>query len=147
MRTRARFGELEHDRRWVIDNLLPQVHGDPTTLAMLWQNLVGNAIKFRRADVPARIVVGCEREDEMWHLSVTDNGIGVAPEFAEKVFVIFQRLHARDEYEGTGIGLALCRKIVEFHGGHIWLDSEFSSGARFRFTLPVMEGDNGETMG
>ncbi|WP_328320871.1 sensor histidine kinase [Streptomyces sp. NBC_00388] len=116
---------------------LPEVTGDPTSLAMLWQNLIGNAIKFRRAGHPPVITVGCTAEDDTWHLTVSDNGIGIAPEFAEKVFVIFQRLHARDEYEGTGIGLALCRKIVEFHGGRIWLDESVAEGACIHFTLPV----------
>jgi len=104
---------------------------------MVWQNLIGNAVKFRRPDVPCRIAVGCVREGEDWHLTVADNGIGIAPEFAEKVFVIFQRLHARDEYEGTGIGLSLSRKIIEFHGGRIWLDPAPAEGALIHFTLPV----------
>ncbi|MEV5603506.1 CHASE3 domain-containing protein [Streptomyces sp. NPDC052299] len=116
---------------------LPSVTGDPTTLAMIWQNLIGNAVKFRRADEPCVITVGCEREGDDWHFTVADNGIGIAPEFAEKVFVIFQRLHARDEYDGTGIGLALCRKIIEFHGGRIWLDAESREGARVHFSLPA----------
>ncbi|MEU9205663.1 CHASE3 domain-containing protein [Streptomyces sp. NPDC048332] len=116
---------------------LPGVNGDATTLAMIWQNLIGNAVKFRRPDEPCVITIGCVREDDYWHLTVTDNGIGIAPEFAEKVFVIFQRLHARDEYDGTGIGLALCRKIIEFHGGRIWLDPEPRPGTRIHFCLPV----------
>ncbi|MFE6490617.1 ATP-binding protein [Streptomyces sp. NPDC057748] len=121
----------------VRESPLPEVTGDATALSMVWQNLIGNAVRFRRPDVPCRITVGCVREGEDWHLCVSDNGIGIAPEFAQKVFVIFQRLHGRDEYEGTGIGLAICRKIVEFHGGRIWLDEETSEGTRIRFTLPV----------
>ncbi|MFD7868701.1 CHASE3 domain-containing protein, partial [Streptomyces sp. NPDC059783] len=116
---------------------LPEVTGDPTALAMVWRNLIGNAVKFRRPDVPCRIRIDCALQDGTWRLSVTDNGIGIAPESAERVFVIFQRLHGRDAYEGTGIGLALCRKIVEVHGGGIGIDVEHTGGTRVRFTLPV----------
>ncbi|MFI0979272.1 CHASE3 domain-containing protein [Streptomyces sp. NPDC021093] len=121
------------------DRPLPVVVGDPTSLTMLWQNLIGNAIKFRHPErTPVRIAVRCERAGEHWRFCVTDNGIGVAPEFAEKVFVLFQRLHAREEYAGTGIGLALCRKIVEYYGGTIRLATDgVSEGARVCFSLPV----------
>ncbi|MGW2658769.1 sensor histidine kinase [Streptomyces sp. NPDC001478] len=118
---------------------LPEVTGDPTALAMVWRNLIGNAVKFRQPGVPCRIRIDCVRDGETWRLSVTDNGIGIAPESAERVFVIFQRLHGRDAYEGTGIGLALCRKIVEVHGGGIGIDTGHTGGTRVRFTLPVGE--------
>jgi signal transduction histidine kinase len=124
---------------------LPTVKGDPTLLSMLWQNLVGNAVKFRRPDVAPRIVIECRRSDAdgppMWSFALSDNGIGIAPEFSEKVFVIFQRLHGRDAYTGTGIGLALCKKIVETHGGTIVIDNEHTGGTRFVFTLPVRPDD------
>ncbi|MFC9947583.1 sensor histidine kinase [Streptomyces pratensis] len=122
----------------VREDPLPELLGDSTSLTMVWQNLIGNAVKFRRTDVPCRITVGCVREGDDWHLTVADNGIGIAPEFADKVFIIFQRLHARDEYEGTGIGLSLCRKIIEFHGGRIWLDPEPAEGTLIHFTVPVL---------
>jgi signal transduction histidine kinase len=120
---------------------LPRIVGDPTLLTMLWQNLIGNAVKFRRNDRPPRIVIDCapgtgDRDGE-WLLSVSDNGIGIADEFTDKVFVIFQRLHGRDVYAGTGVGLALCKKIVEHHGGTIWIDTSYSDGTRFEFTLPI----------
>lgn len=120
---------------------LPRIMGDPTLLTMVWQNLIGNAVKFRRDGVAPRIVVNCERSaddpDAPWMLTVTDNGIGIPEEFSDKVFVIFQRLHGRDVYTGTGIGLALCKKIIEHHGGTIWIDNSFAGGTRFRFTIPV----------
>ncbi|MFC9439663.1 ATP-binding protein [Nocardia sp. NPDC057030] len=116
---------------------LPEINGDPTLLTMLWQNLIGNAIKFRAPDRTPVVELACVADGDTggWLLSVTDNGIGIPPEFGEKVFVIFQRLHNREEYTGTGIGLALCKKIVEHHGGKIWLDPEYTGGTRFWFTL------------
>jgi signal transduction histidine kinase len=125
---------------------LPAVTGDPTLLTMLWQNLLGNAVKFRHPDRPPRVRVTCEPDPEgegRWRLCVTDNGIGVPEEFAEKVFVIFQRLHSRDSYGGTGIGLALCKKIVEHHGGRIWIDTAHTDGARFCFTLSASGSPGG----
>ena len=123
----------------VIDrpNGLPLVNGDATLLAMLWQNLVSNGIKFAREGEPPRITITCaEAPDSMWRICVADNGIGVAPEFSDKIFIIFQRLHGRDAYPGTGIGLALCKRIVEYHGGEISLDATYSGGTRICFTLP-----------
>jgi len=116
---------------------LPPVNGDATLLAMLWQNLVSNGIKFAREGEPPRITITCaEAPDSMWRICVADNGIGVAPEFSDKIFIIFQRLHGRDAYPGTGIGLALCKRIVEYHGGEISLDATYSGGTRICFTLP-----------
>jgi signal transduction histidine kinase len=110
---------------------------------MLWQNLIGNAVKFRRDGVEPRIVLECEagtgEHDGQWLFSLTDNGIGIDEEFVDKVFVIFQRLHGRDVYGGTGIGLAVCKKIVEYHSGTIWIDTSYETGTRFRFTLPAKE--------
>ncbi|EIV94510.1 CHASE3 domain-containing protein [Frankia sp. QA3] len=114
---------------------LPVVRGDPVLLTQLLANLIGNALKFRGDEVP-RVHVGAVEREEDWEFFCADNGIGIDPEYAEKIFVIFQRLHGRDVYEGTGIGLALCRKIAEFHGGRIWLDATVKHGTTFRFTLP-----------
>ncbi|GGL62194.1 histidine kinase [Streptomyces fumigatiscleroticus] len=122
--------EITHDP-------LPTVVGDATQLGMLWQNLLSNSIKFRDTDRPPRIRVGVRRDEGMWEFTVTDNGIGIAPEFQEKVFILFQRLHTRDAYPGTGIGLAMCKKVVEFHGGTIRIDPHHRPGTRVVFTLPV----------
>lgn len=119
---------------------LPTIDGDPTLLIMVWQNLIGNAVKFHRAGVAPRVLIdfrdGTGEDAENWVFTVTDNGIGISAEFVDKVFVIFQRLHGRDAYTGTGIGLALCKKIVEYHGGTIYIDTDYTDGTRFVFTLP-----------
>jgi signal transduction histidine kinase len=116
---------------------LPDVSGDPTLLALVWQNLLGNAIKFRTpGHVPVIRITVSERPDGMWFFAVADNGIGIPPEFAEKVFVIFQRLHNREAYPGTGIGLAICKRIVSHHGGEVSLDTAYHGGTRIWFTLP-----------
>ncbi|HYT10152.1 MAG TPA: ATP-binding protein, partial [Mycobacteriales bacterium] len=117
---------------------LPRVSGDVSLLTAVFQNLIGNAIKFRGAG-PPRVRVGVRDAGAEWEFSVADNGIGIEPEYAERIFVIFQRLHPKEAYPGTGIGLALCRKIVDYHGGRIWLDAEASPGTTFRFTLPKPE--------
>ncbi len=119
----------------------PLVTGDPTLLTMLWQNLVGNAMKFARDGVAPRIEISCESVaadfGDQWLITVSDNGIGIPAEFADKVFVIFQRLHARTAYSGTGIGLAICKKIVEHHAGRIWIDTDYTAGTRFCMSLPI----------
>jgi light-regulated signal transduction histidine kinase (bacteriophytochrome) len=116
---------------------LPVVHGDPVLLRQLLANLIGNALKFHRPDVAASVRVDAVPDPAGWLVTVADNGIGIAPEFAEKVFVLFQRLHAKQTYPGTGIGLALAKRIVEYHGGRIWLDTERRDGTTIRFTLPA----------
>ena len=120
---------------------LPMVRGQLTLLSVVFQNLIGNALKFT-ADEPPRIAVTAERDGAFWSFSVTDNGIGIEPQYADRVFVIFQRLHERAAYPGTGIGLALCRKIIDYFGGRIWLDTDVADGARFRFTVPAPVEEN-----
>lgn len=114
---------------------LPTVMGDAAQLAQVFQNLLANAIKFRGERAP-QIEVGVEPEDGFWRFEVKDNGIGIAPEYFERIFVMFQRLHNRSKYPGTGIGLAICKKIIEQHGGRIWVESAPGQGAVFQFTLP-----------
>jgi len=116
---------------------LPTVWGDDTQLGQLFQNLIGNALKFTRPGETSAVAITAERREEEWAFAVRDNGIGLPPEQAERIFGMFQRLHARDEYEGAGIGLAVCKRIVERHGGRIWVESRPGEGATFLFTLPV----------
>jgi PAS domain S-box-containing protein len=120
----------------VTQDPLPAVNGDLPQLVSVFQNLIGNAIKFRK-EAPPRIHVSAERNGTHWHLSVRDNGIGIAPQYFERIFGVFQRLHTRREYPGTGIGLAICKKIVERHGGRIWVESAPGEGATFNFSLPA----------
>ncbi len=116
---------------------LPVVQGDETQLARLFQNLIGNAIKFRKPGVPPRIRVSAEQNNGHWVFGVQDNGIGIERRFYDRIFTIFQRLHTREEYPGTGVGLAICKRIVERHGGRIWVESKPGEGSTFYFTLPV----------
>ncbi|SKB11319.1 Cyanobacterial phytochrome A [Planktothrix sp. PCC 11201] len=115
---------------------MPNVLGDGTQLMQLFQNLIANAIKFRSAKSP-EIHIGVKRIEEAWLFSVEDNGIGIDLQFAERIFIIFQRLHTRDEYPGTGMGLAICKKIIECHRGKIWVESKLGQGSTFYFTIPV----------
>jgi len=126
---------LEESDAEVTSDEMPTVVADAGQVAQLLTNLIGNALKFRGAE-PPRVHVGAERIGRMWSISVRDNGIGIAPEYFDRIFVIFQRLHSREEYAGTGVGLAICKKIVERHGGRIWVESRPGQGARFTFTLP-----------
>ena len=112
------------------------------TQKILIQNLVANAIKFRNKDRP-RIHVSSEQKNSTWVFSVSDNGIGIDSQYYERIFAIFQRLHGKTEYPGTGIGLAVCKRIVERHGGRMWVDSECGKGSRFYFTTPVSESSLG----
>lgn len=126
----------ESQAQVTVDTPLPTVTADRVELVRLLQNLIGNAIKYRAAGRPATVRVTAAEEAESWRISVADNGIGIAPEHQERIFGIFQRLHGRDEYEGTGIGLAVCRKIAEHHRGRIWVESEPDRGSTFHVTLP-----------
>ena len=123
---------------------LPELSVEPQLLRTVFQNLIANSLKFR-SQAPPRIRIEAARSGDRWLFTCTDNGIGIEPAYADRVFVIFQRLHTRDAYEGTGIGLAMCRKIIEFSGGEIWLDREYSGGARIRFTLPAVPAPTAST--
>lgn len=115
---------------------LPAVMADETQLIQLFLNLIGNAIKFRSSQSP-RIHISAKRLEDEWLFSVQDNGIGLDPQFSDRIFTIFQRLHTRDKYPGTGIGLAICKKIIECHRGRIWVESQLGRGATFYFTIPI----------
>ncbi|MBI4664922.1 MAG: PAS domain S-box protein [Nitrospinae bacterium] len=125
---------------------LPRVMADQNQLITLFQNLLTNAIKFHKKGAPPEVDISATRQDGEWVFAVKDNGIGIAPEFAGKVFGVFTRLHPRSEYEGTGIGLAICQKIVARHGGRIWVESKHDKGSVFYFTLPSVEDKTAETV-
>jgi light-regulated signal transduction histidine kinase (bacteriophytochrome) len=123
---------VEHDP-------LPTVPGDSPLLTALLQNLIGNAVKYRHPDRRPLVRITVEQRPHECLITIDDNGIGIDPQYADRIFTIFQRLHLRDQYAGTGIGLALCRKIVEFHRGRLWLADKAEPGARFQFTLPTTQ--------
>lgn len=129
---------IEESGAVVSHDPLPTVMADDHQLGQLFQNLIGNGIKYRDSKAP-EIHVSCQQEGRNWVFSVKDNGIGIDPQYAQQIFTIFQRLHTRQEYPGTGIGLAICKKIVERHGGKIWVESQLGKGATFYFSIPVME--------
>ena len=116
---------------------LPSVWAERSQISQLFQNLIGNAIKFRGTPAPKISITAEKAGEHQWQFSVVDNGIGIAPEFAETIFVVFQRLHSREEYAGNGIGLSICKKVVERSGGKIWVEQNPDGGTIFKFTLPA----------
>jgi light-regulated signal transduction histidine kinase (bacteriophytochrome) len=126
-----------HDLNATINNEeLPVISGIKTPVRQVFQNLIGNALKYSKKDIPPYISIQFEKKEKEWLFSIADNGIGIEPQFHEKIFAIFQRLHNKDEYSGTGIGLAITKKIVENLGGKIWLESAINKGTTFYFTIP-----------
>jgi light-regulated signal transduction histidine kinase (bacteriophytochrome) len=134
---------IEDSQARITHDPLPTIIGDAIQLGQLFQNLIGNAIKFR-GERPPSIHVTAERQAGDWLFSFHDDGIGIDSQYAERIFVIFQRLHNKEEYPGTGIGLALCKKIVERHNGRIWVESQPHKGSTFRFTLPGEDSAEGD---
>ncbi|MGA2245061.1 MAG: PAS domain S-box protein [Verrucomicrobiota bacterium] len=128
---------IEESGAQVTHDPLPELVADQTQLLQVFQNLIGNAIKFRRPGQAPQIHVSARRQNESWQLSVRDNGIGIDPQYFDRIFVVFQRLHTREAYSGTGIGLAICKKIVERHGGRLWVESAVGKGSTFQFTIPI----------
>ncbi len=134
---------IEESATNVIAGPLPDIRGDEGQISQVFQNLIANAIKFRAKNDPT-VKIDVKETDENWLFSVHDNGIGFEEEHSDRIFIIFQRLHGREQYEGTGIGLALCKKIIERHGGRIWAESEPGRGSTFYFTIPKVQGETDE---
>jgi light-regulated signal transduction histidine kinase (bacteriophytochrome) len=129
---------IDESQSDIIVSFLPKVCGNELQLSQLFQNLISNAIKYKNGLTPVIEITHTETAD-LWQFCVKDNGIGIDPKFYEKIFIIFQRLHNRKEYQGTGIGLAVCKKIVELHGGKIWVESSKNEGSRFYFTISKLQ--------
>jgi light-regulated signal transduction histidine kinase (bacteriophytochrome) len=127
---------IKENKAIVSHDFLPEVMADSTQLAQVFQNLIINGIKFH-SEEPSKIHISAEKKVSEWQFIVQDNGIGIDPQYSEKIFEVFKRLHKKEEYPGTGIGLAICKKIVERHGGYIWVESELGKGSTFYFTLPI----------
>lgn len=141
----ALSGLIEQTGAMIFQNPLPVVLADETQIHRLFQNLIGNGIKFRGARRP-EIRVSARCDGSFWVFSVSDNGIGIEPQYFDRIFVIFQRLHTREEYDGTGIGLAICKRIVEAHGGRMWVESQVGKGSTFFFSLPAVPEPVGEDL-
>jgi light-regulated signal transduction histidine kinase (bacteriophytochrome) len=131
---------IKQNKATISNNPLPEVMADNTQLGQVFQNLIINGIKFHTEKSP-KIHISAEKKASEWLFSVQDNGIGIDPQYSEKIFEVFKRLHKKEEYPGTGIGLAICKKIVERHGGHIWVESVLGNGSSFYFSLPINPGD------
>ena len=127
---------IKENKATITFDPLPEVMADNTQMAQVFQNLIANGIKFHSEKAP-RIHISAEKKATEWLFSVQDNGIGIDPQYSEKIFEVFKRLHKKEEYPGTGIGLAICKKIVEKHSGRIWVESELGKGSTFYFTLPI----------
>jgi light-regulated signal transduction histidine kinase (bacteriophytochrome) len=139
----ALWEEIKSTKAEITSDALPIVTADPSQMEQLLRNLVSNALKFS-GDGPARVKVAVEEQETEWQLSVRDVGIGIDPEAVDRIFLMFQRLHTEKEYPGTGIGLAVCKRIVDRHGGRIWVESQLECGATFYFTIPKRPAVAGE---
>ncbi len=127
---------IKDNKTTVTHDPLPDIMADPIQLVQVFQNLILNGIKFHNEEAP-KIHIAAEKKESEWIFSVQDNGIGIDPQYSERILEIFKRLHNREKYSGTGIGLAICKKIIERHGGLIWVESELGKGSTFYFTLPI----------
>ncbi len=130
-------GKIEETKAEIMYSNLPVVRAVPSLITQVFQNLVGNAIKFTKPGEPAKIEISSHRHDGHFEFCVKDNGIGIDEKFADRIFIIFQRLHTQEKYTGSGIGLAITKKIIDFHGGKVWLKSKLDKGCTFHFTLPL----------
>ncbi|MGZ7209459.1 MAG: sensor histidine kinase, partial [Methanobacterium sp.] len=132
---------IEESHVEVIYNPLPVVHGDESQISRVFQNLIGNAIKFKKPQFPPEIHISAQKDTmkNEYVFSVQDNGIGMEKQYSDRIFEVFKRLHPIGEYEGTGIGLAIVMRIIERHGGRVWVESEFGEGSTFYFTIPIVE--------
>jgi light-regulated signal transduction histidine kinase (bacteriophytochrome) len=131
--------QIIEKRAKIIFGTLPHVRAHRSPMRQIFQNLVGNALKYTRDDIPVKIQIDATESDTHWQFAITDNGIGIGKEYFARIFIIFQRLHNKDEFSGTGMGLAITKKIIENLGGEIWLESEEGKGSTFYFTIKKYE--------